>query len=47
MTDRFCGPLPDFKVATKIKFKGDEFTIITSKPLILNGQSIGWRLEVV
>jgi len=47
MTDRYCGPLPNFKVDSKISFKGEDYTIVTSKPLILNGQSIGWRLEVV
>lgn len=46
MTYRYSGDIPDFKVGTSIKYEGDEYAIIVSKPLILNGQEIGWRLEV-
>lgn len=46
MTYRYSGELPVFKVADSIKFEGEKYTIILSKPLILNGQEIGWRLEV-
>lgn len=46
MTYRYSGDIPDFKVGTSIEYGGDEYTIIVSKPLIINGESIGWRLEV-
>lgn len=43
---RYCGNLPVFEVNTKIRFNGEEYTINLSKPLILKGEAIGWRLEV-
>ena len=47
MTYRYCGKLPEFKLNTPISYNGDEYNIVLSKPLIVNGQAIGWRLEVV
>ena len=47
MTYRYSGrDIPEFKVKDSVKHEGQEYTIVLSKPLILNGQEIGWRLEV-
>lgn len=47
MPYRYCGDLPDFKTNTAVSFENEEYTIVLSKPLILEGKAIGWRLEVV
>ena len=44
---RYSGKLPIFKNQSKISYSGDEYTIILSKELIINGMKIGWRLEVI
>lgn len=47
MLYRYCGELPKFKNDSTVIFDGQEFNIIKSKPLLLNGEAMGWRLEVV
>lgn len=47
MTYKYSGDLPDFALNTPISFNGTDYTIVLSKPLIINGHEIGWRLEVV
>ncbi|MBD5854894.1 hypothetical protein DXX97_05885 [Lactococcus lactis] len=44
---RYCGLLPDFTNDSLVIFEGKEYKIVLVKELILNGESIGWRLEVV
>lgn len=46
MTNRYSGKIPVFKVEDTVTFDGEDYTIVMSKPLIINGQEIGWRLEV-
>lgn len=44
---RYCGKLSGFENDSLVVFQGKEYKIILVKELILNGESIGWRLEVV
>jgi hypothetical protein len=39
--------LPNFTNDSLVIFEGKEYKIVLVKELILNGESIGWRLEVV
>lgn len=47
MLYRYCGELPVFEKDTPVIFNNQEYNIVLTKELILNGESIGWRLEVV
>lgn len=47
MLYRYCGKLPEFKKGTPVVFNGVEYNIVLTKELILKGESIGWRLEVL
>lgn len=47
MLTRYCGILPEFTVDSPLVFRGKEYNIVLAKELLLNGELIGWRLEVV
>lgn len=47
LVDRYCSSLPNFTNDSLVVFEGKEYKIVFVKELILNGESIGWRLEVV
>lgn len=47
LVDRYCGSLPNFTNDSLVIFEGKEYKIVLVKELILNGESIGCRLEVV
>lgn len=44
---RYSGELSGFENDSLVVFQGKEYKIILVKELVLNGESIGWRLEVV
>ncbi len=47
LVKRYCGSLPNLTNDSLVIFEGKEYKIVLVKELILNGESIGWRLEVV
>lgn len=47
MLTRYCGILPEFMVDSPLVFRGKEYNIVLAKELLLNGELMGWRLEVV
>lgn len=44
---KYSGDLPVFVIDSLVAFEEKEYKIILVKELILNGESIGFRLEVV
>lgn len=47
LLSRYCGEFPVFTNDSLVIFEENEYKIVLVKELILNGESIGWRLEVV
>lgn len=47
MFKRYCDNIPKFMNDTPVVFEGKEYNIVLVKELILNGELIGLRLEVV
>lgn len=44
---RYCGELSKLETDNLVVFQGKEYNIVLAKELVLNGESIGWRLEIV
>lgn len=47
MFKRYCDNIPKFENDTPITFEDKEYNIVLIKDLVLNGELIGLRLEVV